>query len=194
MTQVHGTTIKSYISSGMRRRKEINMANRCDNVITVVGLQEPPETFVEKLSKIMFEIDLDSLDPSVWGGESEDPKGCYKSLSEQFRSGFGAEYCLLFVDEPYEKFGITVPSFYVGTKWHPAGEELTRASEAFPDLTFHISWDVEGSVGEAVIKNGMVKEKFKWEALDESPFDGTRRVMVDLLPAYLPYTLPERNV
>jgi hypothetical protein len=72
---------------------------------------------------------------------------------------------VLFVDEPYEKFGITVPSFYVGTKWHPAGEELTKASEAFPDLTFHISWDVEGSVGEAVIKNGMVKEKFKWEAL-----------------------------
>jgi hypothetical protein len=140
------------------------MANRCDSIITVVGLQELPESFVKKLSRIMFEIDLDNLDPRVWGGESEDPKGCYENLVDQFRSGSGAEYCLLFVDEPYENFGITVPSFYVGTKWYPADEELTKASEAFPDLTFHISWDVEGSVGEAVIKNGTVRKGLSREA------------------------------
>jgi hypothetical protein len=42
------------------------MANICRNKIAVVGLKEPPEEFVKKLSKAMFGIDLDNIDVSKW--------------------------------------------------------------------------------------------------------------------------------
>src|SRR6267154_2438064 len=43
------------------------MANICENTIAVVGLKEPPEEFIKKLSKAMFEIDLDDMDLGKWG-------------------------------------------------------------------------------------------------------------------------------
>lgn len=43
------------------------MANVCENTIAVVGLKEPPEEFIKKLSKAMFEIDLDNMDVAKWG-------------------------------------------------------------------------------------------------------------------------------
>src|SRR6266404_7531681 len=43
------------------------MANICENTIAVVGLKEPPEEFIKKLSKAMFEIDLDDMDLGNWG-------------------------------------------------------------------------------------------------------------------------------
>ncbi len=45
--------------------------NICENTITVIGVQEEPETFVKTLSKALFEIDLDNLDPVEWLYPSE---------------------------------------------------------------------------------------------------------------------------
>src|SRR6267378_1383831 len=42
------------------------MANICENTIAVVGLKEPAEEFVKKLSKAMFDIDLENLDLAKW--------------------------------------------------------------------------------------------------------------------------------
>jgi hypothetical protein len=44
------------------------MANICVSLIAVIGLKEPPEEFVKKLSRTMFGIDLDSMDLSKWDG------------------------------------------------------------------------------------------------------------------------------
>src|ERR1700756_4089159 len=43
------------------------MANICENTIAVVGLKESPEEFIKKLSKAMFDIDLDNMDLAKWG-------------------------------------------------------------------------------------------------------------------------------
>lgn len=43
------------------------MANICRNTIAVIGLKEPTDEFVKKLSKAMFEIDLDNMIPAEWG-------------------------------------------------------------------------------------------------------------------------------
>ena len=43
------------------------MANICETRISVVGLEESPETFVKALSKAMFDIDLDNMDLKQWG-------------------------------------------------------------------------------------------------------------------------------
>jgi hypothetical protein len=43
------------------------MGNICQNTIAVMGLKEPPEEFIKKLSKVMFDIDLDNMDLSRWG-------------------------------------------------------------------------------------------------------------------------------
>jgi hypothetical protein len=51
------------------------MANVCETKITVIGLKEPPETFVKAFSKAMFGIDLGNLEPKRWGeDESMDGK------------------------------------------------------------------------------------------------------------------------
>jgi hypothetical protein len=43
------------------------MANVCETRITVIGLKEAAEIFVKALSKTMFGIDLDNLEPKQWG-------------------------------------------------------------------------------------------------------------------------------
>jgi hypothetical protein len=43
------------------------MGNICQNTIAVMGLKEPSEEFIKKLSKVMFDIDLDNMDLSRWG-------------------------------------------------------------------------------------------------------------------------------
>jgi hypothetical protein len=40
------------------------MANVCETTITVVGLNDPAEIFVKALSKSMFGVDLDNLNPN----------------------------------------------------------------------------------------------------------------------------------
>lgn len=62
------------------------MANQCINTITVLGLQDAPEAFVKQLSKAMFAIDLDNLDPKTWGDDTEQPEGLYDRLAERYRT------------------------------------------------------------------------------------------------------------
>jgi hypothetical protein len=125
---------------GDRREK---MANICESKITVVGLEQDPESFVRELSKAMFQIDLDNLDPKKWGeDESVDGKTWYRGLVDQYRQkgSYPLTYCILYPHKPYNRLGVTAPRFHVDTKWEPPQQELTEASKAFPDLTFHLSW------------------------------------------------------
>jgi hypothetical protein len=46
-------------------RRKLNV-KYCCNTISVVGLKEPPESFVKRLSKSMFDIDLDNMDLRDW--------------------------------------------------------------------------------------------------------------------------------
>jgi hypothetical protein len=47
--------------------RERTMANVCQTKIAVIGLNEPAEAFVKALSKAMFGVDLDNLNPKQWG-------------------------------------------------------------------------------------------------------------------------------
>jgi hypothetical protein len=58
------------------------MANICINTISAIGLQEAPETFARALSKALFGIDLDDLDPTKWG-EDADGKTWYRHLVDE---------------------------------------------------------------------------------------------------------------
>lgn len=173
------------------------MANICTNTITIIGLQEAPETFVKALSKVMFGIDLDEMDPTKWDeDESVDGKTWYRSLVEQYRQkgSYPLTYCILYPHKPYNRLGVTAPRFHVDTKWKPPQDELKEASKVFPDLTFHLSWWVEqdGPTGEAVVENGQVVEERRrrgsWYL-----FDPVLYPTVSLLPAHLPYTLAQRG-
>ena len=63
------------------------MANVCETKITVIGLQESADAFVKQLSKAMFGIDLDNLEPKQWGEDaSVDGTTWYSSLVAQFAS------------------------------------------------------------------------------------------------------------
>ena len=108
------------------------MGNICRNTITVAGLKESTDTFLKAFSKVMFSIDLDVLDPSRWGA-SEDAKGWYSKLVEEYREEGPREvrYCILYPQPPFSKLGIVAPRFYVETKWEPPINALVTASEQF---------------------------------------------------------------
>jgi len=172
------------------------MANRCKNTITIIGLQEAPESFVKPLSKAMFEIDLDAMDPAMWGEDSRiDGKSWYGALVDEYRQegAYAAKYGVLYPKEPYERLGVTAPRFYVETKWRPPVDEILSASKAFPELTIHIAWWVlqDGPTGELVVRNGKLLESIKrmgsWYLFDWHVIYPT----VSLLPAHLPYTLAQ---
>jgi hypothetical protein len=174
------------------------VANICENTIAVVGLKEDPEIFVGKLSKAMFQIDLDNLDPKQWGeGPEIDGKTWYRSLVDQSRQkgSFPLTYCILYPYKPYNRLGVTAPRFHVDTKWEPPQQELIEASKVFPDPTFHLSWWVEqdGPSGETVIRNGEVIDEIRrpasWYLFDHALLYPT----ISLLPAHLPYTLAQRG-
>jgi len=190
------------------------MANICETTISVVGLKEPPETFVKALSKAMFEIDLDDMDVEKWGcNKGEDGKFYqYIHVPPPSRLKDGFEYvdkpplyripftdgtvheyvdaahdewkqarrevdpktwyarlveeqdihlCILYPREPFVKCGFSVPRFYVETKWEPPFQQVNKASEAFPDLLFHVRWFIEqdGPSGEFVLKGGKLLER-----------------------------------
>jgi hypothetical protein len=101
------------------------MANVCETKITVIGLKEPPESFVKAFSKAMFGIDLDNLEPKKWGeDESTDGKTWYARLVNEYRQQrYAARYSILYPHEPYETIGATAPRFYVETKWAPPVKE-----------------------------------------------------------------------
>src|ERR1035438_119684 len=142
-----------------RSTGEKKMANTCENKIAVLGLEEDPESFVKKLSKAMFQLDLDNPDPKKWGEAPEiNGETWYPNLVDQYREkgSYPLTYCILYPHKPYNRLGVSVPRFHVDTKWGPPQEELKEASKVFPDLAFHMSWWVEqdGPTGEIVIRNG----------------------------------------
>jgi hypothetical protein len=174
------------------------MANICKNRITVIGLKEEPGKFVKALSKLMFGIDLDEMDPKRWGEDPNiDGRSWYSRLLEEYlQEGVSAaRYCVIYPREPYNRLGVKAPCFYVETKNEPPVYEFCKASKVFPELTFHLSWWVmqDGPAGESVIKNGKVVELMErrgsWYLFDSHVVYPT----VSLLPAHLPCTLAERG-
>ena len=100
---------------------------------------------------------------------------------------------MFFVNQPYEKFGLSVPRFCVNTKWAPPINQLIKASAEFPGLTFDIQWSVVNipAKGEAVIINGTVEEERNSE-LKRQPRP-VMSPMLDLLPTFLPCTLAQHG-
>jgi len=134
------------------------MANICETSISVVGLKESPETFVKALSKAMFDIDLDNMEVEQWGckkrdgGKFYDEEGCYcaerpgfhthqhevdpKTWYARLVEKQDIRFCVLYPRE-FVKCGVSVPRFYVETKWQAPYKNVMKASAAFPDLLFH---------------------------------------------------------
>jgi hypothetical protein len=225
------------------------MANICENTIAVVGLKEPPREFVKKLSKAMFDIDLDNMDLAKWDHckcecgrlydtyetvdletgkreqirqevtgnldtskcedgkyyklvrsqaisdsagrvEEVDPRTWYKEILGQKYPPLG----VLVPRAPFVRFGVAVPRFYVEKKWQPVYKEVKKASEAFPDLLFHVHYWIEpdGPTGEFVLHGGRSLEETErrasWYLFDEliSP-------TVNLLPAHMGLTLAQHG-
>jgi hypothetical protein len=228
------------------------MANICENTIAVVGLKEPPEEFVKKLSKAMFDIDLDNMDVAKWGhykceggklydifhivdeqtGEEKlvrqevhvgnpdtsicedgkyyslvhevdeatgnsvkrleevDPKTWYgKILAQKY-----PPLAVLVPHTPFTRCGVTVPRFYVEKKWRPVYEEVKKASEAFPDLLFHVDYWIEqdGPTGEFVLRAGKLLEEIERGA-SWYLFDELRYPSLSLLPGYMGLTLAQHG-
>jgi len=172
------------------------MANVCETKITIIGLKEPAEAFVKALSKAMFGIDLDNLQPQEWGeGNSVDGKTWYASLVNEYRQQrSSARYYILYPHDPYNRLGVSAPRFYVETNNAPPVKELREASKAFPDLTFHLGWwvDQDGPSGELVIQNGDEIDEIirpaSWYLFDSAVL----YPRITLLTAHLPYTLAQR--
>jgi hypothetical protein len=173
------------------------MANHCKNTITLIGLQETPETFVNTLSKEMFGIDLNNPKLEWWGDQNSgvDPQNWYRMPAEEYRNEgcYAARLGVLYIEKPFERLGVTAPRFYVETKWGAPLDELLKTSKVFPELTFHIEWLLlqDGPSGEYVIRNGVIRESVvrrkSWYL-----FDGLRNPILSLLPAQMPYTLAQR--
>jgi hypothetical protein len=174
----------------------ITMANTCGNRITAVGLQEAPETFINALSKAMFNIDLENPRLELWGDQNSGrtPQNWYRTLVEEYRTEgrSTASYCVLYIEKPYERFGIQAPRFYVETKWATPVEKLLKASRAFPHLIFHVEWIVrpDGPSGEYVLQNGIILEQVE-RTKSWYLFDNLCRPITSLLPAHLPFTLAQ---
>ena len=171
------------------------MANVCKNTITIIGLQEPPEQFVRTLSKALFDIDLDNLDPTQWGGDgSVNGKAWYSTLTAEYRKerSYAARYCILYLAEPYVKFGIAIPRLYVETKWETPLYKLYQVSKLFPDLKFHVDWWrlQDGPAGEYVIRDGKLLETTERRA-GGYLFDPILFPSVSLISAHLPFTLAQ---
>lgn len=174
------------------------MANICKNEITMIGLKEPPELFVNPLSKAMFGIDLDNMDPKRWGEDpNTDGKTWYRTLLDEFqREGvYAARYDILYPNTPYDRLGINAPRYYLETKYKPPVDAISNASKTFPEMAFHVDWWLlqDGPSGEFVVKNGKIVELlerrasgylFDWHVLYPT---------VTLLHAHLPYTLAQRG-
>ena len=116
------------------------MTNRCKNTITIIGLQGAPGNFVRALSKVMFQIDLDAMDPAMWGEDpSIDGKSWYSRLVEEYQQEgvYAARYGVPYPQKPYERLGVTAPRFYIETKWEPPFDEILKAQRFFKKIDFH---------------------------------------------------------
>jgi hypothetical protein len=157
------------------------MANICETKISVIGLEESPNTFIEKLSHVMFK--------DLW----EDVAGDHCWYAEHVKAE--GNLCVLYPHKPLLVDGLSVPRFYVETKWVPPHEQVKKASEAFPDLLFHARWFVEqdGPSGEFVFCGGKLREETEsgasWYLFDKIKFPS-----MSLLPKYMPLTLAQRGV
>jgi hypothetical protein len=175
------------------------MSNICTNTITAIGVQEEPTALVKALSKVMFEIDLDNPNLDWWGLKDKgiDPKSWYKTLTDEYRNegSYAARFAILYVKEPYSKLGVTAPRFYVETKVAPPFKQIVKASQVFPELTFHVDWWIsqEGPTGEFVARSGRIVEEIQrkgsWRLFDSSLL----YPRISLLPAHLPYTLAQHG-
>jgi hypothetical protein len=179
-------------------KREMRMANICKNTITIIGLKEAPEIFAKGLSKVMFGIDLDNMDPRQWGeDESVDGTTWYAMLTEEYRREgvYAVRYGVLYPHERYSRLGVTAPRFYVETKWKAPLDEVLKASREYSELTFHLAWWLmqDGPVGEFVVRNGEFVESIKrngsWYLFDWAILYPS----LSLLPAHLPYTLAQRG-
>ena len=172
------------------------MANTCKNTITVIGPKEAPESFVKALAKAMFGIDLDAMDPAMWGEDPNiDGKNGYSRLVDEYRreGAHAARYGILYPKEAYSRLGVTAPRYYLETKWEPPITEVSKASKAFGQMTFHLAWWLmqDGPTGELVIRNGEILESirrrgswylFDWPILYPA---------ISLLPAHMNYSLAQ---
>jgi len=172
------------------------MANICKNRITLIGLEESPDTSVRALSKAMFGYDIDDMNPRQWGEDgSIDGKTWYSTLIDEYRREgvYAARYGVLYPSEPYAKLGVTAPRFYFETKWSTPLSDVRKASLLFPGVIMHIAWWrlQDGPAGEYVIRDGEVLESierlgswylFDWPIIYPS---------TSLLSAHLPYTLAQ---
>ncbi len=169
--------------------------NICKNMITIIGLQEAPEHFVKALSKAMFDVDLDNLDPAKWGEVATvDGAMWYGSLVDEYRreGSYAARYCILYPGEPYDNLGVRLPRFYVESKWKTPLEEVRAASKLYPSLTFDVCWWVlqDGPSGEFVLRNGQLLEATERLASGYL-FDSILHPSIGLLSAHLPLTLTQ---
>src|SRR5216684_4517491 len=130
------------------------MADFYKSIITVIGLHNPPAVFVKALSKNMFDIDVDNLEPSKWG---LDPGiTSYRNVVKEYQEQGHARFGILYPKEAFTLLGVAAPRFYVETKYEAPLDELRRASNKVPHLTFHLKWwaVIEGPSGEVVFRDG----------------------------------------
>jgi hypothetical protein len=173
------------------------MANICKNIITVIGLRESPEAFAKALAKVVFGIDLDNLDPNQWGENSTvEAKDWYGSLVEEYRreGAYAARYCIPYPQKPLEKCGVTLPRYYVETKWKSPFDEIRKASEMFPQLVFHVDWLLlqDGPKGEYVMRGGEAVEGIQ-RGGSRYLFDPLLHPSLSLLSAHMPFTLAQHG-
>jgi hypothetical protein len=166
------------------------MANICVSKIAVIGLKEPPEEFIKKLSKLMFDIDLDDIDTAKWGHPEMDGKTWYRKIAHDKYPPL----CILVPGVPFVAAGVAVPRFKVETKWKPPYEQLLKASVALPDLTFSLGFwiDQDGPTGEIIIRAG---KEIEHDVTPESwyLFDQIKYPRLSLLLRYIPMTLAQRG-
>lgn len=95
---------------------------------------------------------------------------------------------------PFVRRGVSVPRFYVEWKWRPVYDQLRKASEAFPQLVFHLHYFIEqdGPTGECVFREGQLLEQTERMA-SWYLFDDLQYPSVSLLPAHMGLSLAQHE-
>jgi hypothetical protein len=122
------------------------------------------------------------------------PETWYSQILKDRKDGGYPPLCVLVPGKPFVRCGVEVPRLYVETKWEPPFAEVKKASEAFPDLLFHLQWFIEqdGPSGEFVLQKGHLLETTRSNA-SWYLFDGLKYPSMSLLPKYMPLTLAQRG-
>jgi len=127
---------------------------------------------------------------SVQRVKEVNPQTWYKEILAQKYPPLG----VLVPHTPFVRCGVTVPRFYVEKKWRSVYEEVKEASEAFPDLLFHVHYWIEqdGPSGEFVLRGGKLLRKSESGA-SWYLFDQLKYPSVNLLPVYMGLTLAQHG-